>query len=162
MVITAAGALEPGLHIGVSAEVWPAEDQPLTVITGITAYAGGVECHKPMYPSVVYPDGSLRMIFLPAFGTPDFTLPEGLVTIEAGAFEGAALITAVDAHNCTSIGPGAFSNCTGLTKILLPADCLIDSTAFDGCGGLVFVYAPAGGGTEASCAAIPYCYFIGE
>ena len=162
MVITAAGALEPGLHIGVASEIWPAEGQPLTVITGITDYAGGVVCHKPIYPSVVYPDGTLRMIAVPAFGTPDFILPEGLVAIEESAFEGAARLTVVDAHNCTSIGPKAFKNCAGLTQILLPADCLIDSTAFDGCSGLVFVFAPAGGNTEASCAAIPSCFFVGE
>ena len=162
MVITAAGALTSGLHIGIASEIWPAEGQPLTVITGITAYAGGVVCHKPMYPSVVYPDGTLRMIVRPTFGTPDFTLPDRLSTIEAGAFEGAALATVVDAHNCAVIGPEAFKHCTGLTQILLPADCQIDSTAFDGCGGPVFVFAPAGGDTEASCADIPYCVFIGE
>lgn len=162
MVLTAAGALTSGLNIGIASEVWPAEGQPLTVITGITAYEGGVVCHKPMYPSVLYPDGTLRMIVRPTFGTPDFTLPEELSTIETGAFEGAALVTVVDAHNCTSIGPGAFGNCAGLTQILLPADCLIDSMAFDGCTGPVFVFAPAGGETEASCAAIPLCVFFGE
>ena len=162
MVITAAGALTSGLHIGIASEVWPAEGQPLTVVTGITAYAGGIVCHKPMYPSVVYPDGVLRMIVRPVFGTPDFTLPNGLATIEANAFEGAALVTVVDAHTCTAIGPEAFRNCTGLTQILLPANCAIDSTAFSGCSGPVFVFAPTGGQTEASCAAIPECVFLGE
>ena len=155
MVITAAGALTSGLNIGVASEIWPAEDRPLTVVTGITDYEGGIVCHKPMYLSLVYPDGALRMIVRPAFGTPDFTLPAGLGTLEAGAFEGAELAAVVDASGCRSIGPEAFKDCAGLTQILLPADCLIDSTAFDGCGGPVFVFAPAGGDTEASCALIP-------
>ncbi len=160
VVITATGALTSGLHIGIAFEVWPAMDRPLTVITGVTDYAGGVVCDKPVYPSVVCPDGILRMIT--AFGTPDLTLPEGPVAIEANAFEGAALVTVVDAHACTEIGPEAFKNCTGLCQILLPSDCLIDSTAFSGCNVPVCVFAPAGGQTEASCAAIPDCVFIGE
>jgi hypothetical protein len=87
---------------------------------------------------------------MPTFGTPDFTLPEGLTTIEESAFEGDTLITVVDAGNCTSIGAYAFKGCTNLTQILLDKDCDIDNTAFSDCG-TVFVFAQANGKTETFC-----------
>ena len=86
---------------------------------------------------------------LPAYGTPDFILPAALMTIGESAFEGLTNMTVVDAHNCTSIDAYAFRG-TGLTQIMLPADCAIDDHAFDGCG-TVYVYAPGGGSTEAFC-----------
>ena len=51
--------------------------------------------------------------------------------------------------------------CTGLTQIRLPKDCTIDATAFDGCG-TVYIFAPAGGDTEASCEGIENCVFVAE
>ena len=88
-------------------------------------------------------------------------LPDDLATIEAGAFEGDAAITVVDAHSCTSIGANAFRNCAGLTQILVHKECQIDGTAFAGCGTVV-VFAPAGGSTEQACSAIENCEFIAE
>ncbi len=90
------------------------------------------------------------MITGPAFGSATFTLPASLTAVEASAFEGDTLITVVDAHNCTSIGANAFRDCTGLTRIRLPQTCRIDGTAFSGCG-TVYIFAPAGGDTQAWC-----------
>ena len=87
----------------------------------------------------------------PSFGPAAFVLPDDLATIEAGAFEGDAAITVVDAHSCTSIGANAFRNCAGLTQILVHKECRIDGTAFAGCGTVV-VFAPAGGAAQAGCA----------
>ena len=100
-------------------------------------------------------------ISTPAFGNPDFTLPSDLTTIEESAFEGDTSITAVDAHNCTSIGAEAFKGCTGLTQIRVHQNCQINASAFTGCG-TVYVFAPAGGAAETSCADIDNCVFVAE
>ncbi len=94
-----------------------------------------------------------------AFGTPDFTLPSALTVIEDNAFEGDVGITIVDAHSCSSIGAEAFRGCIGLAQIRLMQNCTIDATAFDGCG-IVFVFAPAGGTTEAYCLEHDNCEFV--
>ena len=103
--------------------------------------------------------GRVEFIFAPAFGPADFTLPAALTAIEESAFEGDADIGTVDAAHVTAIGANAFGGCADLGQIRLPADCAIDETAFAGCGP-VYVFAPAGGPTEASCAAIENCLFI--
>ena len=101
------------------------------------------------------------MITVPSFGPATFTLPAALTTIEANAFEGDTFITAVDAHNCTSIGAEAFKGCTGLTQIRVHQNCQINASAFTGCG-TVYVFAPAGGAAETSCADIDNCVFVAE
>lgn len=95
-----------------------------------------------------------------AFGTPDFTLPANLQTIEANAFEGAKM-TIVDAHTCTEIGAEAFKSCTALRQIKLPKDCTIAADAFAGCG-TVYVFAPAGGTTESWCRNRTGIVFVAE
>ena len=95
---------------------------------------------------------------VPAFGPADFVLPADLESLGDSAFEGDALITAVDARHCSSIGRDAFKD-TGLTQILLPKDCTIDSDAFAGCE-KVYVYAPAGGETQTACSQIANCVFV--
>ena len=100
-------------------------------------------------------------MLVPVFSGADFVLPTGLAIIEANAFQGDALISAVDAGHCALIGAGAFKNCANLSQIRLPYYCRIDPSAFDGCG-TVYVFAPTGGQTEAACAAIGNCVFIAE
>ena len=85
-----------------------------------------------------------------AFGTPDFTLPAALQSIEANAFEGAKMTVVNVPDTCIEIGANAFKNCTALTQIRLPKDCDIDGSAFTGCG-TVYIFAPAGGATEEWC-----------
>ena len=96
---------------------------------------------------------------VPTFDTADLSLPAQLAAIEESAFEGLGLIRAVDARSCAAIGAGAFRNCEHLTQIRLPKDCSIDPAAFDP-GVTVFVYAPAGGATEAFCLGIASCVFV--
>ena len=100
-----------------------------------------------------------RLAGTPVFGTAAFTLPADLAIIGESAFEGMTAMTIVDAGHVTSIGPNAFKGCTGLTEIRLPAGCAVDGSAFTGCG-TVYVFAPAGDTTEASCAAIANCVFM--
>lgn len=110
----------------------------------------------PLVWRFTMPDGqpylyaTFRKLPAPAFGTPDFTMPAALKTIEESAFEGMPLLHVVDAGSVTAIGKGAFKD-SGLQQIRLPKDCAIDADAFAGCG-TVYVFAPAGGTTEAFCA----------
>ena len=96
-----------------------------------------------------------------SFGPAAFTLPASLTTIEASAFAGDTALTVMDAHSVTAIRAEAFRGCTSLTQIHLHRDCQIDPTAFAGCG-TVYVFAPAGGDTQASCASIANCVFMAE
>ena len=103
-------------------------------------------------------DVTVTTVFIPsAFGTPDLTLPADVGTIEESAFEGDALITIVDAGNCTSIGKDAFKGCTNLTQIRLNGECDIDDTAFDH---PVYVFAPASGLTKQCCDAQENLIFV--
>ena len=95
----------------------------------------------------------------PSFGPAAFTLPADLATIGESAFEGMTAMTVVDAGHVTAIGANAFRGCTALTQLRLPAACTIDVTAFTGCD-TVFIFAPAGGTTEANCAAIANVVFV--
>ena len=111
------------------------------------AETGAYTFTMPRKPVIV---NAVFTVLLPDFGIPDFTLPSDLKTIEASAFEGVEEMTVVDAHACTFIGKDAFKDCTELKQIKLPKDCAIDPDAFSGCG-TVYVFAPAGGNTEAYC-----------
>ncbi len=98
------------------------------------------------------PDGRVNVTaaFKLVYGTPDFTLPAALQRIEANAFEGAKMAVVYVPDPYTEIGAEAFKSCTALTQIRLPQDCAIHDSAFTGCG-TVYVFAPAGGTTEAWC-----------
>ena len=89
---------------------------------------------------------------VPPFGTPDFTLPAAIRTIEAGAFEGAAMKIVSVPEGCAAIGANAFKDCAKLWQIRVPANCAIGDGAFSGCG-TVYIYAPAGSPAESFCAA---------
>ncbi len=95
----------------------------------------------------------------PTFGPAAFTLPANLATIGESAFEGMTAMTVVDAGHVTAIGANAFRGCTALTQLRLPAACTIDATAFTSCD-TVFIFAPAGGTTEASCLQIANVIFV--
>ena len=92
------------------------------------------------------------------FGTPDFTLPTGVGTIEANAFDGVTKMTVVDARNCKKIGVEAFKG-TGVEQIRLDKDCEIAENAFSDCG-TVFVFAPANGLTKQCCDAQDNLIFV--
>ena len=98
----------------------------------------------------------------PVFCPYGLVLPAAVRTIEANAFEGDMMITAVDARSCDFIGPGAFKNCPRLIQIRVAKECVIDPTAFDE-GASVQIFAPSGGAAETSCAAaLGSCTFIPE
>ena len=105
--------------------------------------------------------GEFRLIGTPSFGTATFSLPAGLRTIEESAFEDMTAMISVDAGSVTSVGANAFKDCSTLNRIRLSKNCTIDADAFTGCG-TVYIFAPAGGSTEAYCNAHENCVFVGE
>ncbi len=113
--------------------------------------------------SLTMPAGNVTVsaLIAPVFGPAAFTLPAALNVIEESAFEGMTAMTVVDAGHCTAVGKWAFKGCTGLTELKLPKNCTINPDAFTGCS-LVYIFAPAGGSTEAYCAAHENCVFVGE
>ena len=105
------------------------------------------------------PQGNVLTILARELGTPDFTMPEQLTEIGESAFEGLTSMKVVDAQDCAAIGKDAFKN-SGPERIRLPKDCEIDAEAFG--GRKVYVFAPAGGTTEAYCAGHSNLEFIAE
>ena len=97
------------------------------------------------------------------FGTPDFVIPAGTITIEESAVEGIAATVAEIPANCTSIGDHAFKDCVFLTQIRIPSDCELGTDVFDGCT-KVYVFGTAGSPAEAYCEAPGHsnCVFIEE
>ena len=87
----------------------------------------------------------------PVYGTPDFTLPGSIATIEANAFEGAVMTVVYIPDTCTAIGAGAFKDCSKLNQIRIPEGCEIGEGAFEGCDA-VYIYAPVGSPAQSFCA----------
>ena len=87
----------------------------------------------------------------PVYGPPDFTLPGSIATIEANAFEGAAMKIVYIPDTCTAIGAGAFKDCSKLNQIRIPEGCEIGEGAFEGCDE-VNIYAPVGSPAQSFCA----------
>ena len=105
-------------------------------------------------------DVTVAASFVPVFGTPDFTLPAGLKSIEANAFEGAAMTVAVIPNGCESIGAYAFKDCTKLTQIFIPASVTsIDPSAFSNCG-QVYVYGASPSAAKTFCDGNVNCTFV--
>ena len=105
-------------------------------------------------------DVTVAASFVPVFGTPDFTLPAGLKSIEANAFEGAAMTVAVIPNGCESIGAYAFKDCTKLTQIFIPASVTsIDPSAFSNCG-QVYVYGASPSAAKTFCDGNENCTFV--
>lgn len=75
------------------------------------------------------------------YGCNGTTIPNGITTIGEGAFKNCSGLTSINIPNSiTTIEKSAFSGCTGLTSINI-ADGVtnIESEAFSGCSGLTFV-----------------------
>jgi len=106
--------------------------------------------------------GTLTWKAYAPFGTPTFTLPASIKTIEESAFEGLP-VTVVDIPSgCESIGKWAFKDCTGLTQIRIPESVTeIDDMAFDGCVN-VFIYGASASTAQTFCNTHENCIFITE
>ena len=94
-----------------------------------------------------------------AFGTPDFTLPAFLTTVEEEAFEGIAASIIYVPDGCTSIGDHAFRNCPNLTQIRIPENCELIQDVFDGCE-LVYVFGTYRSDAKSYCQNHTNCIFV--
>jgi len=74
----------------------------------------------------------------------EYSVPEGVTSIEDNAFYGWSGLTSITIPNSvTSIGSYAFSGCSGLTSITIPNSVTsIGSYAFSGCSGLTSITIP--------------------
>lgn len=68
-------------------------------------------------------------------------LPSGLTVLEEEAFANTQAACVICPENLTTIGPGAFANCTSLKQIYIPESVVtIDDTAFEGCNAPVDIW----------------------
>ncbi len=101
---------------------------------------------------VVYSKSFDEIMFYPSLKEGEFVLHENVVTINAGVFAGATLLTKVTlGEKVTSIGDNAFKGCTGLTQVVF-ADAAsvaeghaltIGDSAFEDCYYLADIVLPA-------------------
>ena len=83
--------------------------------------------------------------YIPAFGVPNFVLPE----IGADAFRSSAASSAYVPDGVTYLAARSFADCKELRQIRLPENCEVDESAFEGCGKIA-VYTKSGGTTANS------------
>lgn len=95
------------------------------------------------------------------YGTPDFSLPASVTSIEESAFEGGAMAVIYIPDGCTSIGAYAFKDCKELVQIRIPSGCVVDDRAFDGCG-TVYIFSENIEEMEAFCRNHENCLFVKE
>lgn len=95
------------------------------------------------------------------FGTPDFTLPSDVKSIEESAFEGIAARVVYIPDGCETIGAYAFKGCPNLKQIRVPAGCAIGESAFDGCEH-VTIFGTTGSDAEEYCESHDNCEFAAE
>lgn len=81
---------------------------------------------------------SCTVTVVPAWGTPDLTLPASLRQIDAEAFLALPVKVVLCPNGLESINSRAFAHCTALTQIYIPASVtVIADDAFSGCTNLV-------------------------
>ena len=153
-VISVSGELTEAALLGVTPDTAykPGFEQPFVVTGGLPGKAtlANFVCDAPGYTLALTANGEAALVEV--YGSPDFTLPASVQSIEEQAFEGAAMTVADIPDGCESIGDHAFRNCPTLTQIRIPASVTsIGDGVFDGCG-LVCVFGAAGSAAESCCA----------
>ena len=77
-------------------------------------------------------------------GNTEYSVPQGVTSIEEYAFYKCAALTNVEIPNSvTTIGNYAFSDCTGLTSVEIPNSVTFINDAFYGCTGLTSIEIPS-------------------
>jgi hypothetical protein len=90
---------------------------------------------------ILYSKNPNNIICVPGKISGEITIPSGVTSIGDGAFENCSGLTSVTIPNSvTSIGDSAFYYCSGLTSVTIPNSVTsIGSSAFSGCSGLTSV-----------------------
>ena len=101
----------------------------------------------------------MKALWVLAFCTPDFVLPDDLETIEDNAFEGAAMTAVEISGDCEYIGAEAFKNCKNLTRIYVPEYCQLGENVFEGCV-LVYVFGTEDSPAQDYCDEYENCVFV--
>jgi len=106
-----------------------------------------VEDSNPVYRSlegVLFDRSQTTLIRYPATRTGEYAVPEGVATIDYGAFSGNSHLTRVIIpEGVTKLGAEAFESCTGLTNFTIPESLTsISSEAFLFCSGLIEIRIP--------------------
>ncbi|MDR0858385.1 MAG: leucine-rich repeat domain-containing protein [Oscillospiraceae bacterium] len=98
------------------------------------------------YDGVLYSKWATRLLQYPAGKTGAYKIPDGVTSIEDGAFLDSRSLTAVTIPNSvTNIGNSAFSGCTSLTTVALPSSVKnLGSRIFSDCTALKDVIIPGG------------------
>lgn len=127
---------------------WKSSDASVAYYTGGCLFA--LECGTATLTASIENglSASCTITVVPAFGTPDWTLPSSLTRIEEEAFL-ALPVTVVSCPNgLQSIGARAFAGCTAFCQIRIPASVtFIADNAFDGCTQLI-IYGQAGSSAQ--------------
>ena len=148
------------LRIGLSGSILPTAETPVLLTTGVSGETSGFTSDMAGY-MVITESGALKLVVLPVFGSPDFTLPGNITAIETSAFEGAAMTVVSIPDGCESIGDYAFRDCLSLGQIRIPEGCALGTDVFDGCA-LIYVFGAAGSPAETYCVSHGNCVFVAE
>ncbi len=91
-------------------------------------------------------DGKTLLLYIEKNGETEYTVPDGVTTIESGAFAGCeSLERVVLPGSVTYIGVGAFSGCSALVSVNIPAGVtMIQHRLFEGCSSLTSLVLPDG------------------
>ncbi|MCC6355854.1 MAG: leucine-rich repeat domain-containing protein [Verrucomicrobiae bacterium] len=107
-----------------------------------------VDPANPAYSScadgVVFNKDKTKLVRYPPRKAGGYVIPEGVITIADGAFNGCSMLTDVTfPESVTSIGASAFWNCSGLASLTIPDGVTsIGDSAFTSCYGLTDVALP--------------------
>jgi hypothetical protein len=133
------------LNIGSGVEsICDAPCQGCYNLTDITV--SGENLYYKSVDNVLFTYDGKRIIQYPAGSTAtSYTIPDGVETIGAFAFDSSFNLTSVTIPNTvTTIGDFAFSGCTGLTTMSIPSSVTyIGDYAFSGCTGLTTMSIPS-------------------
>jgi hypothetical protein len=101
--------------------------------------------HFASHNGAVFNKAMTEILIVPRGISGSFVIPDSVTTIGGGAFQDCTGLTSITIPaSVTSIGNSAFNGCIGLTSVSIPSGVTsIGSSAFSGCTGLTSITIPA-------------------